>query len=163
MRGARVLGTTSTPEKAALAREAGAAQTIDYTREDFAAEARRATGGRGVDVVYDSVGRTTWEKSLDSLARRGMLVLFGQSSGAVPPLDPLILAQKGSLYLTRPTLGHYTATREDLTARAGEVLEWVREGKLHVRIDREFPLRDAADAHRALEGRSTTGKVLLVP
>ncbi len=163
MRGARVIGTTSTAEKAALAREAGAAQTIDYTREDFAAEARRATGGRGVDVVYDSVGRTTWEKSLDSLAPRGMLVLFGQSSGPVPPLDPLILSQKGSLYLTRPTLGHYTATPQDLTARAGEVLEWVREGKLRIHIGREFPLRDAAAAHNALEGRATTGKVLLVP
>jgi NADPH2:quinone reductase len=163
MRGARVLGTVSTPEKAALAREAGAAQTIDYTREDFAAVARQATDGRGVEVVYDSVGKTTWEKSLDSLARRGMLVLFGNSSGPVPPLDPLILSQKGSLYLTRPTLGHYTVTRQDLLARAGEVLEWVREGKLRVRIDRELPLRDAAAAHRALEGRQTTGKMLLIP
>ncbi|HEY2796625.1 MAG TPA: quinone oxidoreductase [Thermoanaerobaculia bacterium] len=163
MRGARVLGTVSTPEKAALAREAGAAQTIDYTTQDFAAETRRATDGRGVDVVYDSVGKTTWEKSLDSLARRGMLVLFGQSSGPVPPLDPQILSQKGSLYLTRPTLGHYTATREDLAARAGEVLDWVRQGKLHLRIAHEFPLRDAAAAHRALEGRATSGKILLVP
>ena len=163
MRGARVLGTTSTPEKAALAREAGAAQTIDYTKEDFAAAARQATGGRGVDVVYDSVGKTTWEKSLDSLARRGMLVLFGNSSGPVPPLDPLILSQKGSLYLTRPTLNHYTVTREDLLARAGEVLDWVRTGRLRLRIAHEFPLRDAAEAHRALEGRTTTGKVLLVP
>jgi NADPH2:quinone reductase len=163
MRGARVLGTTSTPEKAALAREAGAAQTIDYTKEDFAAAARQDTGGRGVEVVYDSVGKTTWEKSLDSLARRGMLVLFGQSSGPVPPLDPQILSQKGSLYLTRPTLGHYTATREDLTARAGEVLDWVRAGRLRLRIAHEFPLRDAAEAHRALEGRVTSGKILLVP
>ncbi len=163
MRGARVLGTTSTPEKAALAREAGAALTIDYTREDFAAAARKTTEGRGVDVVYDSVGKTTWEKSLDSLARRGMLVLFGQSSGPVPPLDPQILSQKGSLYLTRPTLGHYTTTREDLVARAGEVLDWVRTGRLRLRIAHEFPLRDAADAHRALEGRATTGKLLLVP
>jgi len=122
MRGARVLGTTSTPEKAALAREAGAAQTIDYTKEDFAAVARQATGGRGVEVVYDSVGKTTWEKSLDSLARRGMLVLFGQSSGPVPPLDPQILSQKGSLYLTRPTLGHYTATREDLLVSSREMI-----------------------------------------
>jgi NADPH2:quinone reductase len=162
MRGARVLGTVSTPEKAALAREAGA-ETIDYTTQDFAAEARRATDGRGVDVAYDSVGKTTWEKSLDSLARRGMLVLFGQSSGPVPPLDPQILSQKGSLYLTRPTLGHYTATPEDLAARAGEVLDWVRQGKLRLRIAHEYPLRDAAAAHRALEGRATSGKIVLVP
>ena len=163
MRGARVLGTVSTPEKAALAREAGAAQTIDYTTQDFAAEARQATGGRGVDVVYDSVGKTTWQKSIDSLVPRGMLVLFGNSSGPVPPLDPLILSQKGSLFLTRPTLVHYTATREELLARAGEVLDWVRTGKLRLRIAHEFPLHDAAEAHRSLEGRKTSGKILLVP
>jgi NADPH2:quinone reductase len=159
MRGARVLGTTSTPEKAALAREAGAAQTIDYTREDFAAEARRATGGRGVDVVYDSVGRTTWEKSLDSLARRGMLVLFGQSSGPVPPLDPLILSQKGSLYLTRPTLGHYTATWRSTAGRRGS--ECPRQSCACASTESSCP--EAAAAHSALEGRATTGKVLLVP
>jgi NADPH2:quinone reductase len=162
-RGARVLGTVSTAEKAALAREAGADRTIDYTKQDFQAEARAATGGRGVDVVYDSVGKTTWEKSIDSLAPRGMLVLFGNSSGPVPPLDPLLLSQKGSLYLTRPTLGHYTASREDLQARAGEVLDWVRSGKLRLRIAHEYPLSEAAEAHRALEGRKTSGKILLVP
>jgi NADPH:quinone reductase len=163
MRGARVLGTVSTPEKAALAREAGAASTIDYTAQDFAEEARRETGGRGVDVVYDSVGKTTYEKSLASLKLRGMLVLFGQSSGAVPPLDPQVLSQKGSLYLTRPTLFHYTASRADLTARAGEVLGWVRDGRLRLRIAREYPLREAAAAHRALEGRAMSGKILLIP
>lgn len=163
MRGARVLGTVSSAEKAAIAREAGAELTIDYTTQDFQEEARRATGGRGVDVVYDSVGKTTFEKSLGSLARRGMLVLFGQSSGPVPPLDPQVLNQRGSLYLTRPTLAHYTATRAELTARAGEVLDWVRQGRLRLRIDREFPLRDAAAAHRALESRATSGKILLIP
>jgi NADPH2:quinone reductase len=163
MRGARVLGTVSTPEKAALARDAGAEATIDYTSQDFAEEARRATGGTGVAVVYDSVGKTTYEKSLASLATRGMLVLFGQSSGAVPPMDPQVLSQKGSLYLTRPTLGHYVATRADLAARAGEVLGWVRDGRLRLRIAHEFPLREAAAAHRALEGRATSGKILLLP
>lgn len=163
MRGARVLGTVSTPEKAALAREAGADITIDYTTQDFAVEARRATDGRGADVVYDSVGKTTFERSLASLAPRGMLVLFGQSSGPVAPIDPQVLSQKGSLYLTRPTLAHYTATRADLTARAREVLDWVRQGRLRLRVEHEFPLRDAAAAHRALEGRTTTGKVLLIP
>jgi NADPH:quinone reductase len=162
MRGARVLGTVSTPEKAALAREAGA-ETIDYTKDDFAAEARKATGGRGVDVVYDSVGKTTWEKSIDSLVHRGMLVLFGNASGPVPPIDPLILSQKGSLYLTRPTLIHYTTTRQDLLARANQVLDWVRDGRLRLRIAHEYPLAEAAEAHRALEGRKTTGKVLLIP
>ena len=163
MRGARVLGTVSTAEKAALAREAGADATIDYTTQDFAAEARRLTDGRGVQVVYDSVGRTTFEKGLSSLAPRGMMVLFGQSSGPVPPFDPQTLSQKGSLFLTRPTLAHYTASREDLLGRAQEVLAWVRDGKLHLRIQHEFPLREAAEAHRALEGRRTTGKVLLLP
>ena len=163
MRAARVLGTVSTPEKAALARGAGAEATIDYTKQDFSEEARRATDGRGVDVVYDSVGRTTFEKSLASLAVRGMLVLFGQSSGAVPPMDPQVLSQKGSLYLTRPTLAHYVASRPELSARAGEVLDWVKQGRLRLRIEHEFPLREAAAAHRALEGRATTGKVLLIP
>ena len=163
MRGARVLGTVSTPEKAALARDAGAESTIDYTAQDFAEEARRATGGHGVDVVYDSVGKTTFDKSLASLKPRGMLVLFGQSSGAVPPLDPQVLNQKGSLYLTRPTLAHYISTRADLTARADEVLGWVRDGRLRLRIAHEYPLRDAAAAHRALEGRAMSGKILLIP
>jgi NADPH2:quinone reductase len=160
--GARVLGTVGGEAKARIAREAGA-EAIDYTKEDFAAVARERTGGRGVQVVYDSVGKTTFDKSLASLAPRGMLVTFGQSSGAVPPFDPLRLSQGGSLYLTRPTLGHYTATREDLLARAGEVLGWVRDGSLKVRIDRELPLADAAAGHRALEARETAGKVLLIP
>ena len=163
MRGARVLGTVSTPAKAALAREAGAEVTIDYTHQDFAEEAKRATDGRGVQVVYDSVGKTTFAKSLDSLAIRGMLVLFGQSSGPVPPMDPQVLAQKGSLYLTRPSIFQYIATRAELSARAGEVLDWLRQGRLRLRIDREFPLREAAEAHRALESRATSGKILLIP
>ena len=162
MRGARVLGTVSTPAKAALALEAGVDVIIQYTTEDFEAEAKKATSGRGVNVVYDSVGKTTFEKSLASLAPRGLLALFGQSSGPVPPFDPQILNQRGSLYLTRPTLGHYIATREELLWRAGDVLGWIREGRLRVRIDREFPLSSAADAHRALESRATSGKVLLV-
>ena len=163
MRGARVLGTVSTAEKAALAREAGADATIDYTVLDFAAEAKSLTDGKGVHVVYDSVGKTTFEKGLASLAPRGTMVLFGQSSGPVPPLDPQVLSQKGSLYLTRPTLAHYVATRSELLQRAGEVLAWVRDGRLRLRIAHEYPLREAAAAHRALEGRQTSGKVLLLP
>jgi NADPH:quinone reductase len=162
-RGARVLGTVSTEEKARLARDAGADEVILYTRDDFREAARQATEGRGVEVVYDSVGLTTWEKSLDSLAPRGMLVLFGQSSGVVPPINPSILSTKGSLFLTRPTLGHYVPDRVSLEARAGDVLGGVAEGTLRVRIDREYPLQDAADAHRALEARKTSGKVLLIP
>jgi NADPH:quinone reductase len=160
--GARVIGTVSTPEKASLARGAGADDTILYTSQDFEQETRRLTSGRGVDVVYDSVGKTTFDKSLASLAPRGMLVLYGQSSGPVAPLDPQVLNAKGSLYLTRPNHAHYVATRDELLARASEVLGWVKAGKLKVRIGATFPLRDAAEAHRALEGRSTTGKVLLV-
>ncbi len=159
--GARVFGTVSTAEKTELAR-AARAEAIDYTSADFAAEVRRLTGGRGVDVVYDSVGKTTWQQSLESLAPRGMLVLFGQSSGSVPAFDPQLLSQKGSLFLTRPTLGHYTATRAELLARAGEVLGAVRAGRLKLRIEREIPLEDAALAHRLLESRSTKGKLLLV-
>lgn len=162
-RGARVIGTVSTDAKAALAREAGAHEIIRYTQQDTAAEVRRWTDGRGVQVVYDSVGRTTFESSLDSLATRGTLVLFGQSSGAVPPFDIQILNRKGSLFLTRPTLAHYTATRAELLARAGDVLGGVREGALRVRIDRTLPLAEAAAAHRALESRATSGKLLLVP
>ena len=162
-RGARVLGTCSTEEKAQKAREAGAHEVILYTREDFKEAARRATDGRGVDVVYDSVGLTTWEKSLDSLAPLGMLVLFGQSSGVVPPINPSLLAAKGSLFLTRPTLNHYTADAATLQARASDVLGAVASGALKVRIDREYPLPEAADAHRALEARETAGKVLLIP
>jgi NADPH2:quinone reductase len=162
MRGARVLGTVSTAAKAALSKEAGADAIIDYTKQDFEAEVKRLTSGRGAEVVYDSVGKTTFEKSLGSLARRGMLALFGQSSGPVPPVDPQVLSQRGSLYLTRPTLAHYIATREELLWRAGEVLGWIRDKRLTVRIDREFPLADAAEAHRALESRATSGKVLLI-
>jgi NADPH2:quinone reductase len=160
-RGATVIGTTSTAEKAELAREAGAQEVILYTKQDFVAEVKRITGGRGVNVVYDSVGKTTFDGSLDCLAPRGMMVLFGQSSGPVGPIDPQILNRKGSLFLTRPTLGHYVATRDELVARAADVLGWVANGSLKLRIDRTFPLADAGDAHRALESRSTTGKVLL--
>jgi len=162
-RGARVLGTVSTPEKAALAREAGADEVIRYTEQDFEAEVKRLTAGRGVQVVYDSVGQTTFEQSLRSLAPRGTLALFGQSSGPVAPVDPQILNRLGSLYLTRPTLGHYVATRAELMTRAGEVLGWVRDGSLRLRVDRELPLAQAAAAHRALESRATTGKLLLIP
>ncbi|AHG93071.1 Alcohol dehydrogenase zinc-binding domain protein (plasmid) [Gemmatirosa kalamazoonensis] len=162
-RGARVIATVSTAEKEALARAAGAHDVIRYTEQDFVAEVKRRTGGAGVPVVYDSVGRTTFDGSLDCLARRGMLVLFGQSSGPVPPVDPQILNRKGSLFLTRPTLAHYTATRDELVARADELLGWVADGSLDVRVGATFPLADAADAHRALEGRATTGKVLLIP
>jgi len=163
MRGARVIGTVSTTEKAALARAAGADDVILYTEQDFEVEVKRLSGGKGVQVVYDSVGRTTFDKGLNVLAPRGMMVLFGQSSGAVAPLDPQVLNHKGSLVLTRPTLGHFIATRAELLARAGEVLGWIRAGKLKVRIGLELPLDQAAEAHRRLESRSTTGKVLLVP
>ncbi|HET9799526.1 MAG TPA: quinone oxidoreductase [Gemmatimonadaceae bacterium] len=162
-RNAIVFGTTSSEAKARLAREAGADEVIDYTTHDFAAEVARLTGGERLHVVYDSVGATTYSKSFDCLAPRGMLVLFGQSSGVVPPIDPLMLSRKGSLFLTRPTLANYVATRDELVWRAGEVLGWVSDGSLSVRIDRDLPLADAAEAHRALEGRRTTGKVLLVP
>jgi NADPH2:quinone reductase len=161
--GARVIGTVSTDEKAALARQAGAHEVILYTRADFLTEVRRLTGGSGVQVVYDSVGRTTFLRSLDCLAHRGMLVLLGQSSGPVEPFDPQLLNAKGSLFLTRPTLAHYTATRAELLARAGEVLRWVAEGALDVRIDRDFALAEAADAQRELEARRTIGKLLLIP
>ncbi|HXS23983.1 MAG TPA: quinone oxidoreductase [Gemmatimonadales bacterium] len=160
-RGARVIATVSTEAKAELARGAGADEVILYTRQDFAAEVKRLTG-TGVHVIYDSVGKTTFDKGLDCLHPRGMMVLCGQSSGPVPPVDPQILNKKGSLFLTRPTLFNYTATREELLARAGDVLGWVADGSLSVRIHREYPLADAASAQRALEGRETTGKVLLV-
>ena len=161
--GAFVIGTVSTPEKAALARDAGANETINYTKQDFVAEVKRITGGVGVQVVYDSVGATTFLKGLDCLAPRGMMALFGQSSGPVDAIDPQVLNQKGSLFLTRPTLGHYVATSAELRWRAGEVLGWIRDGSLRLRIDRDLPLARAADAHRALEARETTGKVLLHP
>jgi NADPH:quinone reductase len=163
LRGARVFGTVSTEEKARIAREAGADEVIRYTEQDFAAEVKRLTDGRGVQVIYDGVGRQTFDKGLDCLARRGMMVLFGASSGPVPPFDPQILNAKGSLFLTRPSLGHYIATREELVERAGDVLGWIAEGKLRLSIDREVPLAEAAEAHRALEARETKGKVLLIP
>ena len=161
--GAFVIGTASTEQKRDLARAAGADEVIDYTTHDFAAETLRITENAGVHVVYDSVGRTTFDKSLDSLAPRGMLVLFGQSSGAVPAFDPQVLNRKGSLFLTRPTLVHYVATRDELLKRANELLGWVENGDLAVHIGARFGLAHAADAHRALAGRETTGKVLLVP
>ncbi len=163
MIGAKVIGTVSTEVKAELARAAGADQVVLYEKEEFDAAVRKFTGGRGVDVVYDSVGRATFEKGLNSLRKRGMLVLFGQSSGTVPALDLNVLNQKGSLYITRPSLAAYTATRDELEWRAGDLFRWLGEGKLKLRIDRVFPLREAAAAHRALESRQTTGKVLLVP
>jgi NADPH:quinone reductase len=161
--GARVIGTVSTEEKARLAREAGADQVILYTREDFQVETRRITGGVGVRVVYDSVGRTTFLKSLDCLAPRGMMVLCGQSSGPVEAFDPQLLNQKGSLFLTRPTLAHYVLTRAELLQRSQELLGSVADGSLAVRIGLELPLAAAAEAHAELEARRTTGKVLLIP
>lgn len=163
MRGARVIGTCGTEEKAALARDAGADEVIVYTEEDFEAETRKLTDGAGVDVAYDSVGKATWEKSMNCLKPRGYLVLFGNASGAVPPVDPLMLSQKGSLFMTRPTLASYTLTREELLGRANDILGWVASGELNIRIDRTVPLADAADAHRALESRATKGKVLIQP
>jgi NADPH:quinone reductase len=161
MLGATVYGTAGTPEKAKIARDHGADECIVYTQQDFESEIKRLTQNRGVDVVYDSVGKTTFEKSLNSLRPRGTLALFGQSSGPVPPFDPSILNAKGSLFLTRPSLGHYVATREELLWRAGDVLSWIASGKLKLRIDRSYPLADVAQAHRALEGRHTAGKLLL--
>ena len=162
-RGARVIGTVSTAEKETLARRAGADDVIRYTETDFATEVKRLTGGTGVQVVYDSVGKTTFTAGLGCLVPRGMMVLFGQSSGPVEPLDPQVLNQRGSLFLTRPTLAHYVASRAELEQRSGDLFRWMREGGLSVRIDAEFPLARAADAHIALAGRSTTGKLLLLP
>jgi NADPH:quinone reductase len=161
--GARVIGTVSTEEKAALAKNAGADHIIFYTREDFEPEVKKITAGDGVDVVYDSVGRTTFEKGLNCIKRRGMMVLFGQSSGPVPPLEPSILNVKGSIYLTRPGLAHYTATREELLWRTGDIFKWISDCSLKIRIDRIFLLKEAALAHQALEGRQTAGKVLIQP
>ncbi len=161
--GARVIGTVSSEEKAALARNAGADHVIIYTKDDFVEGVKQITDGTGVNVVYDSVGRTTFDKSLNCLKRRGMLVLFGQSSGSVPPFDLGILNQRGSLYVTRPGIGHYTATREELLWRAGEVMNWISDGSLKVHIDHVYPLQEAAQAHQALEARKTVGKVLLRP
>ena len=160
--GAHVIATVSTQEKAKLARQAGADEVILYTQVDFEAETKRLTGGKGLDVVYDSVGKTTFEKGLNVLRPRGMMVLFGGSSGPVPPLDPIRLA-KGSLYLTRPTLVQYTVTTEELRARASAVFQMIAEGKLKLRIEHIYPLADAQRAHRELEGRKTTGKLSLIP
>src|SRR6266478_2558038 len=161
--GARIIGTVSTEEKAKLAREAGVDEIILYTRSDFEAETKRLTGGKGVDVVYDSVGKTTFEKGLNILRPRGMMALFGGSSGAVPPFDPLMLTQKGSLYLTRPSINHYILTRQELQQRAGTVFGMIREKKLKLRIEHVYPLQQVVKAHRDLEGRKTTGKLLLIP
>jgi len=161
--GARVLTTVSTEEKEQLARAAGADEVIRYTERDFAEDVMTLTDGRGVDVVYDSVGKTTFDKSLDVLRPLGYLVLFGQSSGPVEPVDPGILNIKGSLFLTRPTMAHYIPTREALLQRAGDVLGWIGSGELDLRIGDRFALADAADAHRALQGRKTTGKVVILP
>jgi NADPH2:quinone reductase len=163
MRGARVIGTVSTEEKAKLARDAGAAEVIVYTRQDFEAEVKRLTDGKGLQVVYDSVGKTTFEKSFNCLAPRGMMVFYGQSSGPVGAFDPQLLSAKGSLFLTRPSLANHVATRAELVQRAGEVLAWIRDGALKLRMEFEFALKDAAEAHRQLEARKTTGKVLLIP
>jgi NADPH:quinone reductase len=163
MRGARIFGTASTQAKAALAADAGADHVILYTTHDFETELKRFMDGRGVQVVYDSVGKTTYEQSMNCLAPRGYLVLFGQSSGSVPPVDPQVLGAKGSIFLTRPTLGHYIATRDELLGRAGDVLGWVAAGQLKVRIDSIFPLADAAEAHRRIESRESAGKILLTP
>ena len=162
IRGARVFGTVSTEEKARIAREAGADEVINYKESDFEAETLRLTGGKGVNVVYDSVGKTTFDKSLNCVRQRGLLALFGQSSGPVPAFDPSRLAKNG-IYLTRPSLAHYTADRDELLWRAREVLGWIAEGKLRIRIDRILPLREASRAHQLLESRQTSGKLLLTP
>jgi len=163
MLGATVIGTVSTEEKAQLARQAGADHVILYTQADFEAETKRLTDGRGVDVVYDSVGKTTFDKSLNVLRPRGYMVLFGQSSGPVPPLDPNILNPKGSLFLTRPTLFHYVAERAELLKRAGDLFHWITSGQVSVRIDRSLPLAEAGEAQRLLAGRKTAGKLVLIP
>jgi NADPH:quinone reductase len=161
--GAHILATVSTEQKAKLARDAGADEIIFYMQSDFEAETKRVTNGKGVEVVYDSVGKTTFEKGLNVLRPRGMMVLFGGSSGAVPPFDPIILTQKGSLFLTRPSLGNYIATREELVARSNAVFGMMTSGKLKLRIEHSYPLAEAQRAHRELEARKTTGKLLLIP
>ncbi len=163
MRGARVIGTTSTEEKAALARGAGADDIVLYTERDFETEVLSLTDGQGVEVVYDSVAKATYEKSINCLKPRGYMVFFGNASGPVPPIDPLLLSQKGSIYLTRPTLNSYTQTREEYLQRTREVMGWIQDGELDVRIGEEHPLENTAEAHNRLEGRQTTGKVLLIP
>jgi NADPH2:quinone reductase len=161
--GARVIATVSTEEKAKLARSAGAHEVIFYTQSDFEVETKRLTSGKGVDVVYDSVGKTTFEKGLNVLRPRGMMVLFGGSSGPAPPFDPIILTQKGSLFLTRPTLVNYIATRDELLERSDAVFGMIASGKLNLRIEHTYPLAEAQRAHRDLEGRKTAGKLLLIP
>ena len=163
MRGARVIGTVSTEDKAKLAREAGASDVILYTKQDFEAEVKRLTDGKGLQVVYDSVGQTTFDKGFNCLAPRGMMALYGQSSGPIGPFDLQVLNAKGSLFVTRPSLNHHIITRAELLQRSEELLGWIRDGKLKLRTEFEFPLKDAADAHRALEARKTTGKILLIP
>ncbi|MBI1846316.1 MAG: quinone oxidoreductase [Candidatus Rokubacteria bacterium] len=163
MRGATVIGTVSTEEKAKLAREAGADHVILYTKQDFVDEVKKITGGKGVQVNYDSVGKDTFLKGFECIAVRGLMALYGASSGPITSFDPGVLNAKGSLFLTRPSLNHHVITRAELSQRAGEVLGWIRDGKLRVRMEFEFPLAQAAEAHRALEGRKTTGKVLLIP
>ena len=161
--GARVIGTVSSDDKAQLAREAGADEVIVFTTQDFESEVKRMTGGKGVDVVYDGVGKATFEKNLNVMRLRGMLVLYGMSSGAVPPVDPAKLSEKGSLYIARTTLAHFTATREELLARTSDLFKLITEGKLQMRIGKKYPLAEAAQAHRDLEGRHLTGKLLLIP
>jgi NADPH2:quinone reductase len=163
MLGATVYGTAGTKEKAAIAKSAGADEVIVYTNDDFVAAVKEFTNGKGVDVVYDSVGQSTFLKGLDLIRPRGMMVLFGQSSGAVAPFDPGILNAKGSLFLTRPSLAHHCLTREELLWRANDVLGWISSGKLHLRIEKAYPLAEAGQAHRDLEGRGTAGKLLLIP
>ena len=163
LRGARVIGTTSTPAKAKIAREAGCDEVILYTEDDFEYQTKKLTGMRGVDIVYDSVGADTWEKSLNCLRPRGMMVSFGNASGPVPAFQPLVLSQKGSLFLTRPVLMHYCATRDELLWRAGDVFRWVVDGKFRLLIDKVYRLADAAQAHSDLASRKTAGKLLLVP
>ena len=161
--GARVIGTASSDEKGQLAREAGADEVIIFTKQDFESEVKRMTGGKGVDVVYDGVGKATFEKNLNVMRLRGILVLYGMSSGAVPPVDPAKLSEKGSLYMARTTLAHFTATREELLARTAALFGLIADGKLHLRIAHKYPLAQAAEAHRDLEGRHFAGKLLLVP
>jgi NADPH2:quinone reductase len=161
--GARVIGTAGTDEKAKLAKDAGADEVIVYTKQDFEAETKRLTENKGVHVIYDGVGKSTFEQDLNLLRPRGYLVLFGGSSGAVPPFDPIKLSQKGSLFLTRPSLMHYVLTREELEHRAGDVLDWIAAGKLKLRIAHKYKLEEAQQAHKDLEARKTTGKILLIP
>ena len=161
--GARVIGTASSEEKAALAREAGADELIVFTRQDFESEVKRLTGGKGVDVVYDGVGKATFEKNLNVMRLRGMLVLYGMSSGPVPSVDPAKLSAKGSLYMARTTLAHFTATREELLARTGALFAMIADGRLNLRIAKTYPLADAAQAHRDMEARKVAGKLLLLP